>query len=401
MSVSDFDLDYRSNRSAFFMMKSYLDTLNLAKIDSVVIVGSTSPEGAKDFNTSLAFKRAQSLKDIFVAGGKLPSGMIKAAASTDTWSSVIAMIEDDPNFPNKSQTLALLYQAPLADRMWLLKKLDYEQEYRYLIDVIFTQLRNAATILIYKRGNDGRAEVLSEILARAGEDPAQAATKKPDSLALAAVEPRPGEFMSSPALPLSPDEPREIAKTQKPLFALKTNLLYDAATLINVSLEVPLGRHWSVAGEFIFPWWLDQKRQNALQVYNGNLEVKYWFRPGENPKRGKFSTMTGWFLGVYGGGAVYDIEYRGKGYQGESLFSTGLMGGYAHSIGKSLRLEYSLGVGYVQTHYIGYDAKHSAGDNQWSLYRRESAIVRWVGPTHAKISLVWMLCGNAKKGGTK
>lgn len=209
------------------------------------------------------------------------------------------------------------------------------------------------------------------------------------------------EFMVSDTLPASLEEPQKPVKDQKPLFALKTNLLYDAATIINVSLEVPIGKHWSIAGEFIFPWWLNEKKQNALQVYNGNLEVKYWFGSREKQKRGKFSTMTGWFIGVYGGGAVYDVEYKGKGYQGESLFSTGLMGGYAHSIGKCLRLEYALGVGYMQTHYKRYDAKISTADNQWRLYRQDSGNAKWIGPTQAKISLVWMLGRNVKKGGVR
>lgn len=189
---------------------------------------------------------------------------------------------------------------------------------------------------------------------------------------------------------------QKTVKNQQPLFAFKTNLLYDLATIVNASLEIPIGKRWSIAAEFIFPWWLDQKRQNALQVYNGNLEVKHWFNPRENQRLGQFSAMTGWFMGIYGGVAFYDLEYNCKGYQGEAL-SAGLMGGYAHSIGKHLRMEYSLGLGYMQTHYHTYKSKMV--DNEWLLYRQNSSKATWIGPTQIKISLVWMLSRNTKKGG--
>ena len=41
----------------------------------------------------------------------------------------------------------------------------------------------------------------------------------------------------------------------KPLFAIKTNLLYDALSAVNLEIEVPVGKRWSVAAEGIFPWW--------------------------------------------------------------------------------------------------------------------------------------------------
>ena len=62
----------------------------------------------------------------------------------------------------------------------------------------------------------------------------------------------------------------------KPLFALKTNLLFDLLSGLNVEVEVPIGKHFSLAGEWIFPWWLWEKKQYALEILNGNLELRYW-----------------------------------------------------------------------------------------------------------------------------
>jgi hypothetical protein len=41
---------------------------------------------------------------------------------------------------------------------------------------------------------------------------------------------------------------------EKTHIALKSNVLFDAVSAINVELEVPIDKSWSVAGKYIFPW---------------------------------------------------------------------------------------------------------------------------------------------------
>ena len=58
------------------------------------------------------------------------------------------------------------------------------------------------------------------------------------------------------------DQPEQIIEfVKKPLFAAKTNLLFDAMTVLNVEVEVPIRKHWSIAGEWIFPWWLHYRNK--------------------------------------------------------------------------------------------------------------------------------------------
>ena len=109
--------------------------------------------------------------------------------------------------------------------------------------------------------------------------------------------------------------------------------------------------------------------------------------------------MTGWFAGFYAGGGLYDLQYKSEGYQGEFFIAAGLSGGYAHTINKkgNLRMEYSLGIGYLQTnyrHYIGME------DNKYLVWQNDGKY-SWFGPTKLKVSLVWMLNFNKKKGGGK
>ncbi|MFI3266420.1 MAG: DUF3575 domain-containing protein [Rikenellaceae bacterium] len=178
----------------------------------------------------------------------------------------------------------------------------------------------------------------------------------------------------------------------KPLFAVKTNLLFDALTLINVEVEVPIKDRWSIAGEFIFPWWTwDNKqldsRRHRIQLLNGTLEARYWLT-----SRADKEILTGWFAGLYGGAGVYDFEYDKKGYQGEVMIAAGISGGYAHTINKSktLRMEYSLGVGLLRTKYRYYEVD-CYYDNRWHPMKEREGIYTWIGPTRAKVSLSWLI----------
>ena len=184
---------------------------------------------------------------------------------------------------------------------------------------------------------------------------------------------------------------------RKPLFAVKTNLLFDVLSALNVEIEVPIGKRWSVAGEYVFPWWLWEEKQIAFEMLNLNIEGRYWLGSRADKKE-----MTGWYMGLYAGGGYFDFEWKKRGYQGEFFIATGLSAGYAHTIGKSgnWRMEYGIGVGYLHTNYREYVPKFGS-DGEWHLIRQRSGNYTWMGPTKAKVSLVWMINGKKKKGGAR
>ena len=173
-----------------------------------------------------------------------------------------------------------------------------------------------------------------------------------------------------------------------PLFAVKTNLLFDAALMPNIELEVPIGKRWSLNGEYMFPWWLINDDRYCLQVLMGGLEVRYW--PGRRSGR---NVLTGHFLGLYAGGGKYDLQWDKNGYQGEFFIAAGVSYGYAHSIARNLRLEYNIGIGMLRTDYRHYHSR----DNHRTLLWQENGEYTWLGPTKLKISLVWLITGKNKK----
>lgn len=175
---------------------------------------------------------------------------------------------------------------------------------------------------------------------------------------------------------------------RRPLFAVKTNLLFDAALMPNIELEVPIGKRWSLNGEYMFPWWLINDDRYCLQILMGGLEVRY--RPGRRSGR---DVLTGHFIGLYAGGGKYDLQWDKNGYQGEFFIAAGVSYGYAHSIARNLRLEYNIGIGMLRTDYRHYHSR----DNHRTLLWQENGEYTWLGPTKLKISLVWLITGKNKK----
>lgn len=188
------------------------------------------------------------------------------------------------------------------------------------------------------------------------------------------------------------EEPTTSAKkSNKFIFALKTNLLFDAVLAPNIEVEFPLGKRWSVSAEYTFPWWLSKDNSKAMQMLSGGVEGRLWLG-----NREKHRVLCGHFVGFYTGGGIYDFRYNSKGYQGEFYIASGLSYGYGLQLNKSLNLELSLGLGYMVTDYRYYECKEDNTIRAW----QNDGTYTWIGPTKAKVSLVWLLGnGSRKKGG--
>ena len=83
-----------------------------------------------------------------------------------------------------------------------------------------------------------------------------------------------------------------------------TNLLYDAVTAANVSLDIPLGKHMDLTANFMFPWWKDRSKDFAFQIVHLDLGARYYFKGWEQPDQRVFN---GWFVSGSAGLGYYDI----------------------------------------------------------------------------------------------
>jgi hypothetical protein len=191
----------------------------------------------------------------------------------------------------------------------------------------------------------------------------------------------------------APAQEREREKA--PVYvALKTNLLYDALLLPNLSAEWYMGKDWSLVIEGNWSWWtFDKPIQNwwyhRIQV--AGIELRKWVK---SPY-----PLQGHALGVYTMLGNYDVRFFTKGeYTRGSLsyqsWSAGLSYAYSFPIARRLNLELGVAVGYVGGRYYSYD--YCLEHDHWAqraMYNRN-----YFGPTRVGVSLVWLLgAGNDEK----
>lgn len=174
--------------------------------------------------------------------------------------------------------------------------------------------------------------------------------------------------------------------------SLKTNLLFDAAAIPNIGIEVPFLKRWSVTANWHCAWWKKTSGNTYWQTYGGDLSIRLWL-----PRGGVVTPLYGHHLGVYGQMYTYDFEFGHKGYQADKWsFGYGLEYGYSLVLSRRLNMDFSLGIGYFGGEYKEYEPQDGHYVWQATKYRH------WFGPTKAEVSLVWVLGDSGykkKKGG--
>ena len=204
--------------------------------------------------------------------------------------------------------------------------------------------------------------------AEASLSAAQAAQAAAEALAVAQKQEAPAD--SAPA------EPVELTDNHTPrhLFALKTNVVYDALLMPNLEFEWLFNDRWSVALEADVAWWSNDSRHKYYQLLMVSPEVRRWFRT-----RGPWHGM---YVGVFAGGGKYDLENGATGYRGEGGMA-GVSFGYMWPISRCFSLEAAVGAGYMYTRYkeyIPYDDHY--------LYQRTKSL-NYFGPLKLKFAVAW------------
>lgn len=414
VNKADIDPSYMNNRVTLSKIVSVFTTDNLPYINSVRIEAFASPEGAIAFNEKLSWGRAQSIKQYILKHRPSATKLnISAEGIGENWKGLRKLIEDDTKAPRRTEMLSII-DCGLADKKInngsYYKKMLLDlgpSTWKYIKDNYLPRLRMEALIVVFVEP-DAPQNVLTRIKeSLRGVKGIIVEITHPEQSIIAKTinRHRIGTAMElridtihliQPVVTRSSDK-----WIKKPLLAIKSNLLYDAASILNIEIECPIGKYWSIAGEWIFPWWtIDNGKANSsrhrLQLLSANVDLKYWLG-----NRIRHQKLDGWFIGAYGGSGKYDFEYTKKGVQGEFCIFAGISGGYAHRISKNIYMEYSLGLGYLRTNYRNYTTKWGY-DNRWHPIFEKGGKYTWMGPTKAKISFGWVINYKHKyKGGVK
>ena len=353
------------------------------QLDSIVIYSYASPEGPYFLNKRLAAKRGKNAKkyllDHVFADRHLPDSMIVISPTAENWDGLRERVLLQYEYDDKDEVLAILDRTDITDeqRKMQLKQLKKGKSWQYIIKEIMPRLRYATWISIWHH-----PKVEKTSFKWNGEFP------KMQPL-------QPVMMQILPSKLLEQDD-------TKTILALKTNLLYDAVSWLNFSLEVPIGEKFSALYYHQFPWWTWGKANNeyCMRFLSIGAEARWWFKPMPREatvNRIKRDRLMGHFLGVYLESGKWDFERkRDICYQGEH-WSAGLSYGYAMPIGKRLNLELSASVGYASIPHRGYEPKPDYSE----LYHLPEKDGRWhyIGPTKLQVSLVVPITVRVKKGG--
>lgn len=175
-----------------------------------------------------------------------------------------------------------------------------------------------------------------------------------------------------------------------PKISAGTNLLLDALALPNLSLQVPVSKHFSVGASAVYGWWKHGRSHKFWRFCGADANINYWLDQHRGP-------LTGHRIGIMSSLYAYDLEWKGKGsMSGTSdgdrfIFASGLTYGYAFPLSTVLRLDLSITLGYSGGDYREYE--HREGHHVWLTNRRR----HYWGPVRAGVSLNWNL-GSRKSG---
>ena len=378
--------DYMSNPKELANIKLHLATS--PRIDSIIIYSYASPEGPYRWNTWLAKERGKTAKRYIMSNippsRQFPDSLIIVKPTSENWAGMREEVIKLYNRADKDKVLEIIDRPGISDerRKQILKSLDNGNTWRYIIRNIMPQLRYATWISVWQPVGKPIPTPKLEVLSTNAMEQEPPIVKVP-------------EFTPAPV----------IGKDSKTILALKTNMLYDALTWFNFSIEVPFaGDKFSVLYYHQFPWWRWGESRNEFcnRFLSIGGEGRWWFKSEPRPateKRKKRDRLVGHFLGIYSESGKWDFERkRDICYQGE-FWSAGLSYGYSMPISKRLNLEFSLSGGYASIAYRGY----TPSPDYSILWRDYSKIGRWHywGLTKAQVTLVIPIIVNYKVRGNK
>ena len=385
------ELSYRDNAANMKALTQGIQTIKgnpCVQLQHIRILSAASPEGNSALNKRVAKRRGERLRDYLKETLVLPDSIFTVSSAGEDWQGLAALIAKEKT-PWRNKALQIIRHTPewvtrngkvVDGRKRQLQNLDGGKAWKYMLDNHFYTLRTGAV-------------VVCEVKTLAAESTPSAAEARQEQARLESASQSP----SSPPFPAIPSQVHPSSESQAPpvasYFALKSNLLYDALLVPNLSLEASIGSGWTLGAGGMFAWWSKDAKHRYWRIYGGGLEIRKYFGTLSKSK-----PLQGHHLGIYGDFLTYDFEFGAKGYQSKATYAAGIKYGYSHPIANRLNLDFALGIGYLHSNYKTYVPRDGC------YVYQETKKQKWLGPTQAEISLVWLLGKgntNKKKGGKK
>ena len=395
------ELSYRDNAANMKALTQGIQTIKgnpCVQLQHIRILSAASPEGNSALNKRVAKRRGERLRDYLKETLVLPDSIFTVSSAGEDWQGLASLIAREKT-PWRNKALQIIRHTPewvtrngkvVDGRKRQLQNLDGGKAWKYMLDNHFYTLRTGAIVVCEVKT---LAAESTPSAAEARLEQAHQEQARPES---ASQQPA-SQSPSSPPFPAIPSQVHPSSESQAPpvasYFALKSNLLYDALLVPNLSLEASIGSGWTLGAGGMFAWWSKDAKHRYWRIYGGDLEIRKYFGT-----LAKSKPLQGHHLGIYGDFLTYDFEFGAKGYQSKATYAAGIKYGYSHPIANRLNLDFALGIGYLHSNYKTYVPRDGCYVYQETKKRK------WLGPTQAEISLVWLLGKgntNKKKGGKK
>lgn len=365
----ELDADYMDNKAQLHRIRHYFS--NSPRIDSVTIYSWASPEGGIKLNTYLSRERGKNAKKLLLSyspdSSKFNAGKIKLSPIAENWDGLEKIVEERYFRHDRDKVLQILRTKGISDetRKWRLQQLNEGITWKYLIRRYMPELRAATWICVWAEVIDPMPEVAAVMEAAMKAE----MTHQVDSVTIVRPEVKP-----------------QIIEQKRTLFALKTNLLYDAGTGLNYAIEVPVADRLSVQFQQHTPWWVTRDNRHCLQFLSLGTELRYWFIPEHRGDNVLGNNLLGHFIGAHVWSGDGDLQWDRFGCYQFTFWSAGLTYGFAIPVGKRFHMEFSLSGGYASIPY-----QHYIPTEDWQILikdRNNAGRLHYWGPTKAEVSFV-------------
>lgn len=182
---------------------------------------------------------------------------------------------------------------------------------------------------------------------------------------------------------LSAQKVESVHNLPHPTIAVKTNLLYDATTTVNLGGEFSLGKKTT----------LDVPLNMNLWTFSDNKKFKHWLVQPEL-RFWSCESFNGFFWGVHAHAGLFNVggiklpfgvfhtleDHRYEGH----LYGAGVGIGYQWVLGKRWNLELGVGAGYTRFEYDKYECER-CGE------KLKEGSRNYFGPDRVALSLIYII----------
>lgn len=332
---SNIELDYMGNDNTLRNFAHTIDSIGISKIDSIVIISQSSPEGVYEHNLKLSRNRANTMRKYILEKHPELQHCLHVHPAGESWERLREYVEKDTLMRNTTiEAVISIIDSDInvGTKKWRMEQLPV---YRYLLKTYYPRLRNSSFYILYYTEIKSIDPIVAE----------------PEPIEIVAP-PMKVEVLKKPEVDsiIIPGPKEQIVTTEdwsRKLY-LKTNALFWGMGITNVSAEIDLAKHWSFTIPLCYSAWNYFTSTIKFRTLAVQPEFRYWLK--EDNQR--------FFIGAHFGYAQYNVavdgNYRIQDHNGTSpALGGGISVGYRMPISKSEKwhIEFTLGAGVYGLHY--------------------------------------------------